>query len=98
MDIYFQLAIVIGIVILFVLMTSIQEMRVRVYKSNANINRIIKHLGIGEDEEIKTAVLDLIAQGKNVKAIKLYRELTGEGLKEASDYVDSLMKKTEEKL
>lgn len=95
MDIYFKLAIAIVILMLFVVGTSLQEIRVRVYKSNANINKIIKHLGIGEDEEIKIAVLDLIAQGKKVKAIKLYRELTGEGLKEASDYVDSLMKKTE---
>jgi hypothetical protein len=31
----------------------------------------------------------LISQGKKIKAIKLYRELTGVGLKEAKDFVDS---------
>ena len=32
----------------------------------------------------------LAVQGQKIQAIKLYRELTGVGLKEAKDYVDSL--------
>ena len=32
----------------------------------------------------------LALQGQKIQAIKLYRELTGAGLKEAKDYVDSL--------
>jgi len=35
-------------------------------------------------------VYRLALQGQKIQAIKLYRELTGAGLKEAKDYVDAL--------
>lgn len=35
-------------------------------------------------------VEQLLAQGQKIAAIKLYREQTGVGLKEAKDYVDAL--------
>ena len=40
----------------------------------------------GPSEQIKA----LIMQGKKIEAIKLYREQTGLGLKQAKDYVDAL--------
>ncbi len=39
------------------------------------------------------AFKELIMAGEKIKAIKRYRQLTGEGLKEASDYVDALLLK-----
>ncbi|WP_435575532.1 ribosomal protein L7/L12 [Clostridium gasigenes] len=41
------------------------------------------------DVELK----NLIREGKKIKAIKKYRIVTGLGLKEAKDYVDSLSEK-----
>ena len=35
-------------------------------------------------------ILDLVRRGKKIEAIKVYREQTGLGLKEAKDYIDSL--------
>jgi len=37
-----------------------------------------------------TSVMDYVKAGEIIKAIKLYRELTGLGLKESKEYVDSL--------
>jgi ribosomal protein L7/L12 len=33
---------------------------------------------------------DLVRQGKKIQAIKMYREATGAGLKQAKDFVDGL--------
>ena len=44
-------------------------------------------------ENIDVELKNLIAEGKKIKAIKKYRIVTGLGLKEAKDYVDSLSEK-----
>ena len=41
-------------------------------------------------ETLEFEVRELIRQGRKVMAVKRVRELTGMGLKEAKDYVDSL--------
>jgi ribosomal protein L7/L12 len=45
-------------------------------------------LGSGADTDAQ--VLDLIASGNKIQAVKRYRELTGAGLKEAKDAVDRI--------
>jgi ribosomal protein L7/L12 len=42
-------------------------------------------------EEIDETVRALVADGRQIEAIKLVREHTGLGLKEAKDYVDALV-------
>jgi large subunit ribosomal protein L7/L12 len=37
---------------------------------------------------------DLIARGKKIEAIKIYREATGVGLKEAKDAVDAIARRS----
>ncbi|WP_253198424.1 ribosomal protein L7/L12 [Clostridium gasigenes] len=44
-------------------------------------------------ENIDVELKNLIEQGEKIKAIKRYRIVTGLGLKEAKDYVDSLSEK-----
>lgn len=39
---------------------------------------------------VSDEVLDLVRQGKPINAIKVYREQTGVGLKEAKDVIDRL--------
>ena len=43
-------------------------------------------------EEITSA----LASGRKIEAIKIYREATGKGLKEAKDFVDALIPKLRE--
>ena len=42
------------------------------------------------DPRLPNAFFEALAADKKIQAIKLYREATGVGLKEAKDYVDSL--------
>lgn len=49
---------------------------------------------IREDiDPIKAAIIELrnVKGGNKIDAIKLYRELTGSGLKESKDYVESII-------
>ena len=77
------------ICIIATVLTQLQDDSDRI---NKKINRIVENLRISNsskadnDEELKT----LIYEGKRIKAIKRYRQLTGEGLKEAVDYIDSI--------
>jgi len=47
------------------------------------------------DEKIQ-AMADALAAGRKIEAIKLYREATGKGLKEAKDFIDALVPKLKE--
>ena len=40
--------------------------------------------------QLDKEILELCKQGKQINAIKLYKETTGKGLKESKDYVDKL--------
>jgi ribosomal protein L7/L12 len=43
---------------------------------------------------VPAAVADAIQRGEKIEAIKLYREATGVGLKEAKDYVEEIQRKS----
>ena len=42
------------------------------------------------DDALKFEARELLAQGRKIQAVKLVREQTGWGLKQAKDFVDSL--------
>ncbi len=54
------------------------------------IDLILKHLGIDPNQEVCPEIKELMKTGQKIQAIKLYRQQTGAGLKEAKDYVESL--------
>lgn len=53
------------------------------------LNLILTHLGI-KDDAPEHAIQELILRGQKIQAIKLYREQSGVGLKEAKDAVDQM--------
>ncbi len=53
------------------------------------INLILNHLGI-EDGATADVVRDLIMRGQKIEAIRLYRQQSGVGLKEAKEAVDQM--------
>ena len=59
---------------------------------NKKLDIISKQIGIPDliSEDIKIELKQLASQGKIPKAIKRYRILTGEGLKEAKEFINSL--------
>ena len=65
----------------------------RIARLEALMNLVLQRLGIdpndaaaGPSEQIKM----LVMQGKKIEAIKVYRDQTHVGLKEAKDYIDNL--------
>ncbi|MFJ2738172.1 ribosomal protein L7/L12 [Streptomyces sp. NPDC087440] len=63
----------------------------RLARLERKVDLLLDHLGVAEPElPGMERVHELIRQGKKIEAIKVYRELTGEGLKEAKDTVDRM--------
>jgi len=50
----------------------------------------MRHLGLEEEVPRKDEILALVRDGKQVQAVKLYRESTGAGLLEAKQAVDAM--------
>ena len=53
------------------------------------LNIALAHEGKDPEQVIK-ACKEFIAQGNKLQAVKLYKDFSGLGLKEAKDFVDSL--------
>ncbi len=72
----------------------ILELLQRVAKLERQVTFLLEHLGLEYEEDLTEGaspeVLELMRRGKKIDAIKLFREETGLGLKEAKDFIDSL--------
>ncbi|HYI18937.1 MAG TPA: 50S ribosomal protein L7/L12 [Solirubrobacteraceae bacterium] len=70
----------------------------RIRRLEQQVDHLYRHLGLaplpgagaGGSTSADAELLALVDDGKKIHAIKRYRELTGVGLKEASDAVDEL--------
>lgn len=84
--------IIIGVLILIILMSIISQLRNDITRMKLTLDKIAKQVGVPDivTQDIKDELKTLISEGKNVKAIKRYRIVTGLGLKEAKEYVDQL--------
>jgi ribosomal protein L7/L12 len=69
-------------------------LRRRVSKLERQVNFLLNHLQINypeeTDSEITQEIIELVRMGRKIEAIRLYRELTGVGLKEAKEAVEAL--------
>ena len=61
-------------------------------KTNYKVDNKISEIGTQTtvSEDIQSELKNLIAEGKEIKAIKRYRMVTGVGLKEAKEYIDNM--------
>ena len=60
----------------------------RLDRVERKVDLILDNLGINVQPLVIDGVAELLAAGRKIEAIKLYRERTGMGLKEAKDAVD----------
>lgn len=74
----------------YLLRTGSQAMDLRLRRVERKLDAIINHMGIVINSGVDPQLLELVREGKKIEAIKLYRESTGVGLKEAKDFVESL--------
>jgi len=79
-----------------VLNTQLDAYRKRIRFLEVKVDALIKHTGIEFDDStlVPVEVYQALKAGHRLKAIRLYRKITGAGLKEASEVVDGLAKNT----
>ena len=70
--------------------TGSQAVDMRLQRVERKLDAIISHLGVVMNPGVDPQLLELVREGKKIEAIKLYRESSGVGLKEAKDFVESL--------
>ena len=72
----------------------IHELRQKIAKLERQIEFILKNQGLTYRDEpnqsVNPEIIDLMRRGNKIQAIKIYREETGVGLKQAKDFVESL--------
>lgn len=93
---YFGFLVPVLVVLGFYLYSLLEEYRKKNRFLEVKIDALIKHTGIEFDDTtlVPTEVHKAIKAGHRLKAIRLYRKITGAGLKEASEVVDGLVKNT----
>ncbi|MBT3152674.1 hypothetical protein HTV45_17635 [Streptomyces sp. CHD11] len=62
----------------------------RAARVERKLDLVLRHLGLEEEIPGQDEIIGLVRQGKQVQAVKLYRESTGAGLVEAKQAVDRL--------
>jgi len=79
--------------------TEYARLRERVRELEAQVAHLFGHLGIDPaavpppSTDLDPDVVELVNSGKKIHAIKLYRERTGLGLKEASEAIEAFEKR-----
>jgi hypothetical protein len=54
------------------------------------LDLVLKALGVEYRDDLADQLAKLVAEGRKIEAIKIYRERTGVGLKEAKDAVEAM--------
>lgn len=63
---------------------------IRLARIEGKLDLILKQLGLEYQDGETDEIIRLLADGQKIAAIKLYRERTGAGLKEAKDAVEAI--------
>lgn len=72
------------------LIADISQLKEEVKRNNRALNKLINHFGIEVYKNIDDELRGIITNEGKIKAIKIYREHTGLGLKESKEYIDNL--------
>ena len=92
---YFGFLVPVLVALGFYLYSQLEEYRRQNRFLEIKVDALIKHTGIQFDDStlVPVEVHKAVKAGNRLKAIRLYRQITGAGLKEASEVVDSLVRK-----
>ena len=64
---------------------------------DAKLDILLKHSGLEYDpyKNLPAAVVEAVARGNKIEAIKRYREATAVGLKEAKDFIEEIQRRSD---
>lgn len=71
--------------------TGLSRAERRAARIERKLDLVLGHLGLEEEIPRKDEIIGLVREGKQVQAIKLYRESTGADLVEAKQAVDRMV-------
>ena len=89
MDTNFWLPVAILGIVLLLLFRGTGGEPPRLRSLERKLDLILGKLGIDPAEGLDAQLKDLVQSGQKIEAIKLYRQQSGVGLKEAKDYIES---------
>ncbi|QOV36983.1 ribosomal protein L7/L12 [Streptomyces ferrugineus] len=90
MDMAVLFFVLFGVLALMGVQGRVSRIDKRVARVERKVDLILDHLGLRESDPRMDEVVALLRDDKKIQAIKLYREITGVGLKEAKDAVEQM--------
>ena len=91
MDIVVLCLVLGGILTVMGVQSRVSQADRRVARVERKLDLILDHLGLREHDPRMDEVVALLRDDRKIQAIKVYREITGAGLKEAKDAVEQLI-------
>ena len=84
-----------GVTLLFVRLLAIERRLARLSRVDAKLDALLRNAGVTFDEyqDVPPEVREALQQGRTVLAVKLIRQTTGVGLKEAKEFVDEVRRR-----
>lgn len=85
----------VGVTLLFVRLLAIERRLARLSRVDAKLDALLRNAGVTFDEyqDVPPDVREALQQGRTVLAVKLIRQTTGVGLKEAKELVDEVRRR-----
>ena len=76
-------------------LSAIERRLARLTQLDAKLDALLKHAGVAFDpyDQVPPQVADAVRRGEKIEAIKLYREATGTGLKDAKEIVEAIQRR-----
>jgi Ribosomal protein L7/L12 C-terminal domain len=93
MTAFFLIGISIGLFFQGLELTQLRKRLAALSRIEAKLDLVLQHAGLKyvPYANLPATVIDALQKGNKIQAIKLYREATGVGLKDAKDFIEEIM-------
>jgi ribosomal protein L7/L12 len=87
--------VVAAVAVLFKRLTAVENQLTALSRLDAKLDALLKHSGIRFDpyQDVPPAVVEALARGQKIEAIKAYRQARGADLKEAKEFVEEVQRR-----
>jgi ribosomal protein L7/L12 len=91
-DLFFSALAVVVFIIVMAVARRVRELEKSVFQLRAQVRQLYKQSGAEFEPAVDKKLYDLLSSGQTIKAIKLYREMTGKGLKQSKDAIEAMQR------
>ena len=84
-----------AVAVLFKRLRAVENQLTALSRLDAKLDALLKHAGIRFDpyQDVPPAVVEALARGQKIEAIKAYRHARGADLKEAKEFVEEVQRR-----